>query len=116
MISQIFKTPVDKETLFEFLDAVATKGVNKYIFDNSSYKRAVLMNKLDPFLEEVRPHYHMSKQFYIDKKSSFKMLTTIIRQIARLHGLFYKQDIRYAKSSYEIVYHIYTPDEMHVSL
>jgi len=107
MISQIFKTIVEKEVLMNFLDAVALKGSTKYTFDNTSYKRAVLMELLDPFLQTVRTHYHTSKTFYVDKKPSYKMLTTIIRQICRSHGLFYKQEIKYAKSTYEIQYTIY---------
>jgi len=110
MISQIFKDRVEKELLFDFLDKVATKGDTKYIFDNTSYKRATFLDILKPFLDEVKPCYHVSKQVYVDKKHSFKMLSTIIRQICRLHGIYYKQEIKYAKSTYEIVYHIYFPN------
>ena len=35
------------------------------------------------------------------------MLTTIIRQICRLNNIFYKQNIIYRQSQYEIVYSIY---------
>jgi hypothetical protein len=112
MISQIFKQRVEKEILFNFLDKIASKGETKYIFDNTSYKRSVFLDILKPFLDDVRPYYHVSKQAYVDKKHSFKMLSTIIRQICRLHGIYYKQEIKYAKSTYEIVYHIYFPDEI----
>ena len=116
MISQIFKTRIDKEILFDFLDKVASKGEIKYIFDNNSYKRAIFLEILEPFIKEVKPHYHISKQIYVDKKPSFKMLSTIIRQICRLNGIYYKQEIKYAKSTYELVFHIYNPDDIFIQL
>lgn len=116
MISQIFKERVEKEVLFSFLDQIAVKGDTKYTFDNTSYKRAVYLNVLEPFFSLIRPCYHVSKQFYVDKKHSYKMLSTIIRQICRLHGIYYKQEIKYAKSTYEIVYYIYIPDSIHALL
>ena len=113
MISQIFKSCVDREILFELLDKIALKGDIKYTFDNSSYKRANHLNILNEFLDIIKPHYHVSKQFYIDKKQSYKMLSTIVRQLCRLNGIFYKQEIKYAKSTYEIIYHIYYHDKIH---
>ena len=114
MLSQIFKYRVEIKMLFDFLDQTAvTKGDKKYKFDNTSYKKAVLLNLLDPFLNEIKKYYHTSKLFYVEKKKSYKMLSTIIRQICRLNGIYYKQEIKYAKSTYEIVYHIYFPDEIY---
>ena len=107
MISQIFKSHVDKIILINLLDKIAYKHDTKYIFDNDCYKRAVMLNVLDEFINEIRPYYHKSKQHYIDKKKSYKMLSTVIRQICRLNGIFYKQQIVYSKSTYEIKYHIY---------
>lgn len=115
MISQIFKTRVEKEVLFEFLEKISNKvNDTKYIFDNTSYKKAVFLEILLPFLDKIKPCYHVSKQIYINKKLSFKMLSTIIRQICRLNGIYYKQQIKYSKSTYEIIYHIYIPDKVHV--
>jgi hypothetical protein len=114
MISQIFKTFIDKQILFEFLDMVSSyRDDMKYKFDISSYKRAIHLDVLNNFIETVKPYYHLSKRVYVDKKQSYKMITTVIRQICRLNGIFYKQEIKYAKSSYEIVYHIYCPDKIH---
>jgi hypothetical protein len=113
MISQIFKQRVEKQFLFDFLDQVSLKGATKYIFDNSSYKRSGLLNILEPFINDLKQYYHRSKLHYLEKKHSFKMLSTIVRQICRLNGIYYKQEIKYAKSTYEIVYHIYFPDEIH---
>lgn len=114
MISQIFKTRVEREVLFELLDKISNKvNDTKYIFDNTSYKKAMFLEILSPFLEKIKLYYHVSKQIYVDKKPSFKMLSTIIRQICRLNGIYYKQQIKYSKSTYEIVYHIYIPDKIH---
>lgn len=114
MLSQIFKKYIDKQILFDFLDKIAAQKFDtKYIFDNTSYKKAHLLEIFDSFIEEVKPYYHSSKLFYTEKKASYKMLSTIIRQICRLNGLYYKQEIKYAKSTYEIIYHIYLPDQIY---
>lgn len=107
MISQIFKQHINKSILFNFLDKTAYKKDTKYIFDNDCYKRANMLNVLDSFIDEIKPYYHNSKQHYTNKKKSYKMISTIIRQICRSNGIFYKQQIVYAKSTYDIKYHIY---------
>tara|TARA_Y100000992_G_C21274443_1_gene499042 strand:- start:3364 stop:3702 length:339 start_codon:yes stop_codon:yes gene_type:complete len=106
-MSQIFKTPVDKQILFDFLDKVALKTENKYVLSNASYKKAHLNESLQPFIDSVEPYYHISKKYYTTRKPSYKMLATIIRQICRLNNIYYKQNIIYAKSDYEIIYFIY---------
>ena len=69
MLSQIFKYRVDKQMLFDFLDQTAVaKGEKKYIFDNTSYKKAVYLELIDPFINDLKSYYHTSKLFYLEKK------------------------------------------------
>lgn len=109
-MSQIFKTPVDRQVLFDFLDKVALKMDNKYIVSNESYKKAVLNEDLNPFLENIKSHYFLSKKYYLERKPSYKNLATIIRQICRSNNIIYKQKIIYNKSNYQIIYSIFYKD------
>lgn len=106
-MSQIFKEKINKSKLYDLLDQICFKNETKYIFDNSSYKKANMLNLLEPFIESIKPYYHISKKYYVERKLSYKMLATIIRQICRSNNIHYKQDIVYIKSSYEIVYTIF---------
>ena len=106
-MSQIFKSKVDSQLLFDLLEEICIKTDNKYVLDNTSYKKGVFKEIIEPFLETIKPCYHLSKQYYISRKISYKMLTTIIRQICRLNNIYYKQNIIYRQSQYEIVYSIY---------
>lgn len=106
-MSQIFKSTIEPRILFDFLDQICIKTDNKYVLDNTSYKKAGFLKIIDSFIKEISPHYHISKQYYVTRKPSYKMLTTIIRQICRLNNIFYKQNIIYRQSQYEIVYSIY---------
>jgi hypothetical protein len=107
-MSQIFKEKVNKTILYELLDQICIlKNDTKYIFDNSCYKKANMLNLLEPFIEKIELYYHLSKKYYVERKLSYKMLATIIRQICRSNNIHYKQEIIYRKSTYEIVYTIF---------
>ncbi len=106
-MSQIFKSPVEPIVLFNILEKICIKTENKYVLDNASYKKATLLELIEPFIETIKPNYHLSKQYYCLRKPSYKMLTTIIRQICRSNNIFYKQNIIYRQSKYEIIYSIF---------
>ena len=74
MSTQIFKSEVPKESFFSFLDKVCTKTDKFYVFNNCAYKKGNLLDVITPFLEECKPHYHLSKLKYIEKTvSSIKL-------------------------------------------
>lgn len=104
MSSQLFKTKVELDTFIDFLKPICEC---KYIFNNESFKKANLFNKIEPFIEICRNHYHKSKQKYIDRKMTYTNLITILRQIAKSHKIGYKSDIKYSKSNYNIEYIFY---------
>lgn len=106
-MSQIFKSNIEPHILFDLLEKICIKTDNKYVLDNASYKKATLLELIEPFVKTIKPHYHVSKQYYCNRKASYKMLTTIIRQISRSNNIFYKQNIIYRQSKYEIIYSIF---------
>jgi exoribonuclease II len=106
-MNQTFKTVVDKFILFEFLEKNCEKNDEFYTFNMSSYKRAELFNNITEFIEKIKPYYHKSKQFYIEKIHSYTSLCTIIRQICKLNAIMFKKKIIYSKSKYNIPHFIY---------
>lgn len=106
-MNQTFKTGVDKFILFEFLEEICEKNDEFYTFNMSSYKRAELFNNITDFIEKIKPCYHISKLFYVEKIHSYTSLCTIIRQICKLNDIMFKKKIIYSKSKYNIPHFIY---------
>lgn len=107
MSTQIFKKPFAKEILFSFLDKLCEKTDKCYVFNNCSYKKALLNNELVCFLETCKPYYHLSKQKYLEDKINYKKLMTILRQICKFNKILYTSQIKYEYSIYNIHYYFY---------
>ena len=109
MSKQIFKDIIPKEFLIDFLNANCCQNENSnyYLLDKSCYKRSILDDKLTNFLQIIKPYYHESKKYYVDRKLDYPKFVTIIRQICKAHNLAYSSQLFYDKSEYNIVYHIY---------
>lgn len=107
MSAQLFKSRVDLYIFIDFLTPICDVKEGKYIFNNESYKKANLFNKIEPFIEICRKHYYKSKQKYIDRKMTYNNLITVLRQIAKSHKINYKTNIKYSKSNYNIDYIFY---------
>ena len=106
-MSQTFKSPINKNILFEFLEKICEKREKYFVFDLSSYKRGELNKENELFLELVKPYYHTAKQFYIERKISYSRLCTIIRQICKFNSISFTTKVLYSKSKYNIPYYIY---------
>jgi hypothetical protein len=106
-LNQIFRKTFPKEDLIALLDDICIKTEKYYILNNDSYKKGNYTNSIPPFINGCRQYYHVSKQKYVDRKHTYKSFMTIIRQICKLHEIIYTSDIKYDKSKYDIVYHIY---------
>ena len=116
-MSQVFKNYFSKNILFDFLDSCCDKSKEKeydkyYEFNNISFKKAKFEKKdLDLFYKSIKPYYHNSKKFYVDREKTYKNFITIIRQICKLLKITYKSKIKYRNSSYSIIYFIYSENE-----
>lgn len=106
-MSQTFKTHINKNVLFDFLEKICEKRDKYFYFDLSSYKRGELNSENDLFLEIIKPYYHIAKQFYIKRKNTYSGLCTIIRQICKYNSISFTTKIVYSKSKYNIPYYIY---------
>jgi len=107
MISQIFKSDVPQNILFDLLHKICIKNNKYYILDKISYKKGEYLQILSPFYEIMLQYYYLSKQFYILRKQTYSSFVTIIRQICKKNNINYTSKIIYNKSTYDIVYYIY---------
>ena len=108
MKTQIFKNKVPNNLIFDLLDKIHSfKNDKCYTIDVLSFKKGVYSKDIDLFLQNLKPYYHVSKQFYINREMTFPRFTTIIRQICKANDLLFTSQIKYDKSKYNIVYQVY---------
>lgn len=107
MSTQIFKKKITTDSLYSLLDKIAFKNEKYYMFNNEAYKKGVLHEDIQNFLEECKEYYHISKQKYLEKKLSYNTFTTVLRQICKYNKITYTTQIKYDKSTYNIIYFLY---------
>lgn len=107
MASQIFKNNIPNEILINLLDEIAIKSDNCYVINNNSYKKGIFNESILKFINECKPYYHLSKRKYLERKLNYNSFITIIRQICNFNKITYTSQIKYDKSSYDIMYFIY---------
>ena len=107
MSKQIFRSHVPNSMLFELLDNLCVKNDKCYIFNSDAFKKGVYTESIQRFLVECIPYYHISKRNYLEKKLTHKSFTTVLRQICNYNNITYTSQLKYDKSTYDIVYFIY---------
>ena len=110
MTSQIFKIEPPIKTFHEFIQNNATFSSSKYLFSKSSFKKAQLKKQIEPFIDDIKHCYFISKKMYVEREMKYKNLITIIIQICRYHHIPFSSNIKYSKSKYEITYSIIIPE------
>ena len=107
MTSQIFKKFIPNELLFNLLEKLCIKNNKYYYFNNESFKKGIFSQDINNFFELCKPYYHTSKQKYVDKKITYNVFVTVLRQICNHNKIIYTSQIKYDKSNYNIIYYIY---------
>lgn len=107
MSTQIFKNQVPNNIFFELLDKICFKNEKHYTFNIDSFKKGMLNDDIQPFITLCLPYYHISKRKYLERKITHKNFITILRQICKFNKIVYTSQIKYYKSTYDIVYYIY---------
>jgi len=107
MSTQIFKNKIPNEIFFQFLESICFKTEKYYLLNNAAFKKGLLNDISTHFFEKCKPYYHNSKQKYLECKDTYKKLTTVLRQICNYNKITYTSQIKYEKSTYDIVYYIY---------
>ena len=106
--SQIIKDTIDKQMFINFIkkNLVKLSKPDNYVLNNNVYKRLVLFNELQPFLDNLKPHYYSSKQYYLDREMNYKRLVTVFRQLCKYFKIYIISNIKYNKSQYMLEYTI----------
>ena len=107
MSTQIFKNQIPNDVFFELLDKICLKNEKHYTFNIESFKKGVYSQDIQNFLIYCVPYYHISKRKYLEKKLTHNSFATILRQICNYNKITYTSQIKYDKSTYDIVYYIY---------
>jgi len=107
MSSQIFKNNIPNELLINLLDDIAIKSDNCYVLNNNSYKKGIFNETIPKFIADCKPYYHLSKRKYLERKLNYNSFVTIIRQICNFNKITYTSQIKYDRSTYDIMYYIF---------
>jgi hypothetical protein len=107
MSAQIFKSRIPNNLLLELLESICIKNEKYYIMNNDAFKKGLFNDIIPKFIEMCKPHYHLSKQKYLERKLTYNSFTTILRQICKFNKVTYTSQIKYDKSEYDIIYYIY---------
>tara|TARA_Y100000591_G_C21537067_1_gene547032 strand:+ start:330 stop:662 length:333 start_codon:yes stop_codon:yes gene_type:complete len=108
MKTQIFKDSIPNDIVFNLLNKINSFKTDKYYtVDVLSYKKGIYSNDIQNFMEIVKPYYHSSKQFYLERELTFPRFTTVLRQICKANNIMFSSKIKYDKSKYNIIYYIY---------
>jgi hypothetical protein len=108
MSTQIFKSQVPRYVLFEFLEKCSVKKDKCYVFSKASFKKAIFLNIVEPLYVKLDKYYFISKKIYLNRKRTYKNFNTVLRQVCKNIHVPFSSEIKYDKSTYEIIYTIFT--------
>lgn len=108
-MSQLFKNNVDIDfnKILVFFDKYCNKTNKYYTLTKISYKKAMFNKDVEKIYEYIKPFYHKSKIFYIERPINYKNFITIIRQICKYNNTPIISKIKYFTGTYDLSYHIY---------
>jgi hypothetical protein len=106
-MSQIFKSQIPNELLFDYLDLNSNKNKSYYEFNNYNFKKSLINKSIENFLNNIEKYYYNSKKKYVKRNITYKNLLTIIRQICKANHISFCSKIKYLNNTYEIIYFIY---------
>ena len=107
MSKQIFRREVPVSILFELLDKICLKTEKYYLVDTNAYRKLLYNNLHDKLANDLLEYYHVSKQFYVQRKMTYNSFTNIVRQICKSANVMFTSQIKYNESKYSIDYLVY---------
>jgi hypothetical protein len=106
-LKQIFKSSVPNEYLFNLLDKICFKTEQYYYIDVNAYNKMRFYKYHEEFFEQVKPYYHLSKRFYVERTLTYNYFINVVRQICKNNSIYYTSKMNYNESKYNIDYYIY---------
>jgi len=107
MSKQIFRKEVPVSLLFDVLDQICLKTDKYYLVDQNAYRKLLYNNLHDKLADDLLDYYHISKQFYVQRKMTYNSFTNIVRQICKSATIEFSSQIKYNESKYSIDYLVY---------
>ena len=107
MNNQIFKAIPDNKLFFDLLDKICIKNDKYFLIDRIAYKKGLLSNDINLFLNNLLDAYYSSKKYYLTRELTYNSFLTVVRQLCKINTISFTSKIKYNKSKYEIVYYIY---------
>lgn len=104
---QLFCKPIDNQMLRSFFDKISQEKNGSYLIDYNAYKKMLFHNLQSIFCEQLKPYYHQSKQFYLDREITYKAFATILRQVCKYNSIKITSRVRYIESIYTNEYTIF---------
>ena len=104
---QLFCRPIDIPMLRRFFDKISMEKNGDYLIDYNEYKKMLFHNLQSMFREQLKPYYHKSKHFYLDRELTYKAFATIIRQVCKYNSIKITPRVRYIESMYTNEYTIF---------
>ena len=111
MPTHILKRPMDKNILFNFLELICMIMNKQYVINYDSFKKSKFIEKLDPFIDDIRPYYYISKRSYLEQPITYKRFLTIIRQICNYNNITYRSVLKYQYSEQQVEYYVYFDED-----
>jgi len=110
MLDQIFRAQIPNTLMFDLLDQICLKTDKYYFVDINAYKKMIYANLHKPFIENVKPYYHLAKQKYLEREMTYASFTNIIRQICKHGDIGITSEIKYNRSQHYTNFFIIIPD------
>jgi hypothetical protein len=108
MSNQILREKIPAALLYDLCENISIfKTDNYFVLNKSSFKKAEFNKLLEGFRESIKPYYHKSKIYYVERPLNYSKFITLLRQICKCNHISYTSKIKYDKSSYDIYYYIY---------
>ena len=89
-MTQIFIEELPLCFLYEVLENYFIKEKDYYVVNYVGFKKILFHKHQESWLSEIRPYYHKSKRFYVDRKFTFGSFINLIRQMCKLYNIEYK--------------------------
>jgi len=106
MKTNYFREAIPPTILFSLLNQLCIVNNKCFIIDMAAYHNGIHKGIIQTFMEECRPYYNVSKQFYTTNELTYKSFLTVVRHICKINSIQYSYHIQYCHSIYQIVYHI----------
>lgn len=110
MKTNYFKEPIPPTILLSLLGELCMVNNGCFIMDMAAYHNGIHKGLVQNFMEECKPYYNPSKQFYATNELTYKSFLTVVRHICKTNSINYTHHIQYCHSIYQIVYNIQIPE------